>query len=95
MKSKWEELKVQVLLEDDEVPEGASVLPEDELLRFLESQDVKTKVIIAGEFYKVKLRGRVPREKYLEFLGNLKSFLGFKPPWDKEEKALLIRRWRK
>lgn len=90
----WNAQHVQVLIEDDDIPPGAQYLPLEELVNFLEQQDIPTKIIIAGEYYKVKLRRRVPYEKYKGFVAAFKEFLGFKPLWDRKEKVLKIKRWR-
>ena len=92
--AKWNAQHVQVLIDDDSIPPGAQYLPLEELVNFLEQQDIPTKIIIAGEFYKIKLRERVSYTKYKEFISAFRNFLGFKPLWDREEKALKIRRWR-
>ncbi len=92
--AEWNAQHVQVLIDDDDIPEGVRYLPLEELVDFLEGQDIPTKIIIAGEFYKIKLRKRVPYEKYQQFILAFKEFLGFKPLWDRREKVLKIRRWR-
>jgi len=92
--AEWNAQHVQVLIDDDSIPENAHYLPLESLVEFLEQQSIPTKVIIAGKFYKIKLRERVPYSEYKEFILAFKDFLGFKPLWDREEKVLKIRRWR-
>ena len=88
----WEAKHVQVLIDDDDVPEGAAVLPLETLIDFLEQQEFPTKVIIAGEYYKIKLRKRVPYREYRKFMDVLNGFV--RAEWDKEERVIKIRRWR-
>ena len=92
--AEWEAKHVQVLIDDDEVPEGAAVLPLESLIEFLEQQDIPTKIIIASEYYKIKLRKRVPYEKYKKFVSVLHDFVKIKPVWDKSEHVIKIRRWK-
>lgn len=92
--AEWNAQHVQVLIDDDDIPEGVRYLPLESLIEFLEQREIPTRIIIAGEYYKVKLRKRVPYEEYRQFVTAFKEFLGFKPLWDREEKVLKIRRWR-
>jgi len=90
-KEMWRAQKVQVLVNDDEVPEGHEiVLQLGELTAFLEGIEVPTKVVVDGQYYKVKLRKRVPYESYQEILSGLNGLSSAR--WDRNERAILVKR---
>jgi len=87
----WQLRKVQVLIEDDDVPEGHRVkLPLEDLEKYLESLSVPTKVYVTSEAYKVKLRERVSREKYRRILAGLNALAP--AHWDREARAIIVAR---
>ena len=88
----WEAKQIQVLIDNDDVPEGAAVLPLEELVNFLEEQEFPTKVYVDGEFYKIKLRERLPYREYRQFMDALNGFV--KAEYDRRERVIRIRRWR-
>lgn len=87
----WEAQKVQVLIEDDEVPPGHEVaLKLEDLVNYLEGLEVPSKVIIDSEVYKVKLRKKVPYDHYKEILAGLNALSHAR--WDKKARAILVDR---
>ena len=97
--AEWESKHVQVLIDDDDIPEGVHYLPLENLLEFLEQQDIPTKVIIAGEDYLIRLRKYVSYEEFKEFIYSLSDFLRrghwIKAVWSREKKAIVVKRWRR
>ena len=96
--AEWESQKVQVLIDDDEIPKNAHYLPLESLIEFLEQQEIPTKVIIAGENYLIRLRKKVPYEEFKEFIYSLTDFLRrghwIKAEWSREKRAIVVKRWR-
>ena len=87
----WQLRKVQILIEDDDVPDGFRVkLPLEDLEKYLESLSVPTKVYVAPEVYKIKLRERVGREEYKKILDGLNALAPAR--WDKEVRAIVVTR---
>jgi len=87
----WQLRKVQVLIQDDETPEGHRVkLPLEDLEKYLESLSVPTKVYVTPEAYKVKLRERVSREEYKKILAGLNALAP--AHWDREARAIIVAR---
>lgn len=87
----WQLRKVQVLIEDDDVPEGHRVkLPLEDLEKYLEGLSVPTKVYVTPEAYKVRLRERVSREKYRQILAGLNALAP--AHWDREVRAIIVTR---
>ncbi|MEO2152073.1 MAG: hypothetical protein ABGW50_05395 [Thermococcus sp.] len=92
-RAEWEAQKVQVLIEDDEVPEGHEVaLKLEDLMNYLEGLEVPSRVIVDLDVYKVKLRKKVPYDRYKEILSGLNSLSRAK--WDKKARAILVDRTR-
>ena len=87
----WQLRKVQVLIEDDEVPDGYRVkLPLDDLEKYLEGLSVPTKVYVTPEAYKIKLRERVSREEYKKIFAGLNALAP--AHWDREARAIVVTR---
>ena len=87
----WRAKKVQVLVEDDEIPPGHELaLPLEDLVNYLETLEVPTQVIIDLDVYRVKLRKRVGREEYREILEGLRRLSWAR--WDKRARAILVDR---
>jgi len=97
--AEWEAQKVQVLIDDDDIPENAHYLPLESLVEFLEQQKIPTKVIVSGEDYLIRLRKRVPYEEFKEFIYSLSDFLRrghwVKAEWSREKRAIVVKRWRR
>jgi len=92
-RAEWEAQKVQVLIEDDEVPEGHELaLPLEDLVNYLESLEVPSKVIVDLDVYKVKLRKKVPYDRYKEILEGLRKLSWAR--WDRKARAILVDRTR-
>jgi len=92
-RAEWEAQKVQVLVEDDEIPPGHELaLPLEDLMSYLEALEVPTRVVIDLDVYKVKLRERVSYERYKEILSGLKTLSHAR--WDKRARVILIDRTR-
>ena len=99
VQAKWQEaieefnaLKVQVLIDDDDLPENATnILELEKLEAVLEEAPAPTRVYIDGKVYKVKLRKRVSREEYRALMGELEK-LG-KTWWDKRERVIKVLRY--
>jgi len=99
VQAKWKEaiedfnaLKVQVLIDDDDLPENAAnVLELEKLEAVLEDAPAPTRVYVDGKVYKVKLRKRVSREEYKALMGELEK-LG-KAWWDKRERVIKVLRY--
>ena len=92
-RAEWEAQKVQVMIEDDEVPEGHELaLPLEDLVNYLETLEGPSRVIIDSEVYKVKLRERVSYDRYKEILSGLRTLSHAR--WDKRAKAILVDRTR-
>ncbi|WP_223211901.1 hypothetical protein [Thermococcus henrietii] len=92
-RAEWEAQKIQVLVEDDEVPEGYEVALElEDLVNYLEGLEVPTKVIIDQDVYRVKLRKKVPYDRYKEILSGLNALSHAR--WDKKARAILVDRTR-
>jgi len=90
-RAEWESQKVQVLIEDDDVPEGHEVaLKLEDLVNYLETLEVPSRVIIDSEVYKVKLRERVSYDRYKEILSGLNALSHAR--WDKKARAILVER---
>ncbi|NJE47353.1 hypothetical protein E3E35_08065 [Thermococcus sp. GR7] len=89
----WHARKVQVLIEDDDVPENHELaLSLEELEAFLNSLDVPTKVIVDMDVYRVKLREKVPYEEYKKILEGLRGLSWAQ--WDSKSRAILVKRTR-
>ncbi|WP_297090893.1 hypothetical protein [Thermococcus sp.] len=87
----WRARKVQVLVEDDEIPPGHELaLPLENLVNYLETIEVPTQVIIDLDVYRVKLRKRVSREEYREILEGLRRLSWAR--WDRRSRAILVDR---
>ncbi|AEY69054.1 hypothetical protein TPV1_gp05 [Thermococcus prieurii virus 1] len=87
----WQLRKVQVLIEDDDVPEGHRVkLPLEDLEKYLEGLSVPTKVYVTPEVYKIKLRERVSREEYRKILAGLNALAP--AHWDRDVRAVIVAR---
>ncbi|NJE84333.1 hypothetical protein E3E23_00530 [Thermococcus sp. CX2] len=88
----WHARKVQVLIDDDDLPENAmNVLPLERLEEALQELPVPTKVYVSGRVYKVKLRKKVSYEEYQrikEKLGELSDVW-----WDRKEQVLKVLRY--
>ncbi|WP_048811084.1 hypothetical protein [Thermococcus gammatolerans] len=92
-RAEWEAQKVQILIENDEVPEGHEVALElKDLVSYLESLEIPTRVVIDSEVYKVKLRKKVPYDRYREILAGLNNLSHAR--WDKKARAILVDRTR-
>jgi len=99
VQAKWQEaieefnaLKVQVLIDDDELPENATnVLELERLQAVLEDAPAPSRVYVAGKVYKVKLRKRVSREEYRALMGELER-LG-RAWWDRNERVIKVLRY--
>jgi len=90
-RAEWEAQKIQVLVEDDEVPEGHELaLPLEDLVSYLEGLEVPSRVIIDLDVYKVKLRKKVPYDRYKEILSGLNALSHAR--WDKKARAILVDR---
>lgn len=90
-RTRWAARKVQVLIEDDEVPDGYRLkLPLEDLESYLETVSVPTKVYVTPKAYKVKLRKRVDREEYNEILNGLNTLAP--AHWDREARAIIVAR---
>ncbi len=91
-REKWEARKVQVLIEDDEIPENATnVLELERLQTVLEGAPAPSRVYVDGKVYKVKLRKRVSREEYKALMGELEK-LG-RAWWDRNERVIKVLRY--
>ena len=87
----WQLRKVQVLIEDDDVPDGYRIkLPLEDLEKYLEGLSVPTKVYVTPEAYKVKLRERVSREEYKKILTGLNALAPAR--WDRNVRAIIVAR---
>jgi len=97
--AEWEARKVQVLIDDDDIPENAHYLPLESLVEFLEQQEIPVKVYVDGENYLIKLRKRVPYDEFKEFIYSLTDFLRrghwVKAEWSREKGAIVVKRWRR
>ncbi|ASJ13387.1 hypothetical protein [Thermococcus thioreducens] len=99
VQAKWQEaieefnaLKVQVLIDDDELPENATnVLELERLQTVLEDAPAPSRVYVDGKVYKVKLRKRVSREEYKALMGELEK-LG-RAWWDRNERVIKVLRY--
>jgi len=92
-RAEWEAQKVQVLIEDDEVPEGHEVaLKLEDLVNYLEGLEVPSRVIVDLDVYKVKFRKKVPYDRYKEILAGLNGLS--RARWDKKARAILVDRTR-
>ncbi len=87
----WKARKVQVLVEDPEIPDGYELRLEFEKLeQYLEGLEVPTRVIISGRVYKVKLRKYVEHARYQEILDGLNSLAPAR--WSREDRAIIVTR---
>ncbi len=92
-REKWEAQKVQVLIEDDEIPENHEIaLPLEDLVNYLEGLEVPTRVVVALDAYRVKLRKKVPYEEYKEILEGLRKLSWAR--WDRKARAIIVDRTR-
>ncbi len=99
VQAKWQEaveefnaLKVQVLIDDDELPENAANVVELERLQaVLEDAPVPSRVYVDGKVYKVKLRKRVSREEYKALMGELEKIS--RTWWDRSERVIKVLRY--
>ncbi|WP_297513395.1 hypothetical protein [Thermococcus sp.] len=99
VQAKWKEaiedfnaLKVQVLIDDDDLPENATnVLELERLEAILEDAPAPSRVYVDGKVYKVKLRKRISREEYKALISELEK-LG-KAWWDKRERVIKVLRY--
>ncbi|WP_054840548.1 hypothetical protein [Thermococcus sp. JCM 11816] len=88
----WEARKVQVLIEDDDVPENASnLVPLEQIEEVLQGLPVPTKLYVDGRVYKIKLRKRVSREEYKAILETLQGLS--RAWWDKREHIIKVLRY--
>jgi len=87
----WKARKVQVLVEDPEIPDGYELRLElGKLEQYLEGLEVPTRVIISGRVYKVKLRKYVEHARYREILDGLNSLAPAR--WSREDRAIIVTR---
>jgi len=92
-RAEWEAQKVQVLIEDDEIPPGHELaLPLEDLVSYLEGLEVPSRVIVDLDVYKVKLRKKVPYDRYKEILEGLRKLSWAR--WDRKARAILVDRTR-
>ena len=92
-RAEWEAQKVQVLIEDDEIPPGHELaLSLEDLVSYLESLEVPSKVIVDLDVYRVKLRRKVSYDRYREILEGLRKLSWAR--WDKQSRAILVDRTR-
>ena len=99
VQAKWEEavqefnaLKVQVLIDDDDIPENAmNVVPLEKLEAVLEDAPAPTRVYIDRKVYRIKLRKRISREEYRALMGELEK-LG-RAWWDRTERVVKVLRY--
>jgi hypothetical protein len=96
--AEWQSKHVQVLIDDDDIPEGVHYLPLESLIEFLEQQSIPVRVHIDGENYLIRLRKHVPYEEFKEFIYSLSDFLRrghwVRAVWSREKKAIIVKRWR-
>ena len=99
VQAKWDEaitefnaLKVQVLIDDDDLPEEAvNTLDLERLVSVLEDAPAPSRVYVDGKVYRVKLRRKVEYEQYkalMEELGKLGRAW-----WDKRERVIKVLRY--
>ena len=101
VQAKWEEaveefnaLKVQVLVDDDDLPDDAvNVLELERLVSVLEDAPAPSRVYVDGKVYKVKLRRKVEYGQYKALMGELGK-LG-RAWWDKKERVIKVLRYEK
>ena len=92
-RAEWEARKVQVLINDDEIPPGHELaLALEDLVSYLESLEVPTRVVIDLDIYRVKLRERVSYDRYKEILEGLRRLSWAR--WDRKARAILVDRTR-
>ncbi len=85
-------LKVQVLIDDDELPEVYDKFVDlERLADVLGGAPVPSRVYVDGRVYKIKLRRRMKREEYRELMKKLED-LG-DAWWDKRERVIKLMRY--
>ncbi|WP_297465333.1 hypothetical protein [Thermococcus sp.] len=99
VQAKWGEavqefnaLKVQVLIDDDDLPEDAvNVIDLERLVSVLEDAPAPSRVYVDGKVYRVKLRRKVEYGQYralMEEFGKLGRAW-----WDKRERVIKVLRY--
>ncbi|WP_297468192.1 hypothetical protein [Thermococcus sp.] len=99
VQAKWREaiedfnaLKVQVLIDDDDVPENAmNVVPLEKLEAVLEDAPAPTRVYIDGKVYRIRLRKHISREEYRTLMGELEKLS--RAWWDRKERVIKVLRY--
>ncbi|ALM74867.1 hypothetical protein [Thermococcus barophilus] len=88
----WKSRKIQVLIDDDDVPENAHYLPLEKLVDFFDEHDIPVAIFIDGEHYKIRLRRHLSYAQYRWLVGELEKIAG-EVSWDRENKMLIVRRY--
>lgn len=88
----WKSRKIQVLIDDDEIPENAEYVPLEKLVDFFDKHNIPVAIFIDGEHYKTRLRKHLSYAQYRWLVGELKKIAG-EVSWDRESKMLIVRRY--
>ena len=88
----WKSRKIQILIDDDEIPENAEYVPLEKLVDLFDEHDIPVAIFIDGEHYRIRLRRHLSYSQYKWLVGELKKMTG-EVSWDRESKMLIVRRY--